>query len=210
MRKILFILLLFFVTTGCETKDNYIDTGICIGKHDCSIYQYLHKSSYDWDSTIRIIQRADMVELFDGTEPITFWGPANHSIRRYMIDKKIKSIDDIPVLTCQNMLKTYIVMGKYMTKDIEFRIPDISGKYLGGTKWPTLGKNFMHAYKEQGDFGDIEGVGAITLYLRSITIKDYGNGPIESSSSVPLASPDIECTNGVVHSLNYNHRFGDL
>lgn len=199
-------MLLFFAVTSCETKDNYIDTGVAIGKHDCSIYQYLHKSSYDWDSTILLIQRAEMVEVFDGTEPITFWGPTNQSIRRYIMDKKLKCVADIPVKTCQDLLKMYISPGKYMTKDIAFQIPDINGKILGGRRMPTMSENIIHAYKQQGDYGGIEGVGAIKLFARSIVMASWGEDP----TTLPIASPDIECTNGVVHSINYNHKFGNF
>lgn len=208
MKNILFILLLFFVVAGCETKDNYIDTGICIGKHDCSIYRYLHMNSYDWDSTILLIERADMVSLFDGVEPITFWGPTNHSIRRYLLKKKYNRVEDIPMLTCQEILKKHIVMGKYMTVDIAFRIPDISGEIVGGTRMPTLGENIMHAYKEQGEFGNVEGVGAIKLFLRSVTV--YPEWGYESGQEISLASPDIECANGVVHSLDYDYTLDEL
>lgn len=39
MRYILLIVWMVFLS-GCDPQNNYIDTGISDGKHDCSMYEY--------------------------------------------------------------------------------------------------------------------------------------------------------------------------
>ena len=75
---------------GACTKNNFIDTGICNGRFDGSLLEYLEApaNSYNWDSTALMGYRAgdDVVRLFEGQDPdhpeITFVGITNHSIRR--------------------------------------------------------------------------------------------------------------------------------
>ena len=87
MKYILLSIFTIGILTSCDPKSNYIDTGISNGKHDCSMLEYFHTSSYNWDSLLVMIQHAELESLFEGREPgyeqITFWGPTNHSIRRY-------------------------------------------------------------------------------------------------------------------------------
>lgn len=200
MMKTLLIILIVSLCIGCNTIDNYIDTGIVKTKHDCTVWEYLHLNSYDWDSVIVMIEHAGMVELFDGKEDITFWGPTNHSIRRYLLDNNYTRVSDLAPLFCKSILEKHIVKGKYMKSDVDFRTPDISGNIIGGTDLTAIGGNVLRAYREQEDYAGVAYAGPEVLYLYSLT----------SKKQVPLASPDIECNNGVVHSLNYNYRLGQI
>jgi len=73
------------------TKENFIKSGLCNGRFDGSLLEYMEASghSYDWDSTALMVRHAgeEMIRLFEGQDPdypeITFFGPTNHSIRRY-------------------------------------------------------------------------------------------------------------------------------
>lgn len=199
MRNI-FIVLIGIFYIACDPVDNYIDTGISKTKHDCTIWEYLHTNSYDWDSVVVMIEHAGMVELFNSSENITFWGPTNHSVRRYLLDNYYTSIADLSPLFCKMILEKHIVKGKYMKGDVDFRIPDISGKIIGGTNLTAIGGNLLKAYREKEEYGGVAFAGPEVLYLYSET----------AQKPVPLASPDIECNNGVVHSLNYNYRLGQI
>ncbi|WP_059026246.1 fasciclin domain-containing protein [Gabonibacter massiliensis] len=185
---------------GCDPVDNYIDTGIVQTRHYCSVWKYLQTNSYDWDSVVVMIEHAGMIELFEGEEEITFWGPTNHSIRRYLLENYYTEVKDLSPLFCKMILEKHVVKGKYMKADVNFRIPDISGKVIGGTDLTTMSDNVLKAYREKEDYAGIAQAGPEILYLFSVT-KD---------SPVPLASPDIECNNGVVHSLNYNYELGEI
>ena len=43
------------VGLGACTNYQYIDTGLANGKHDCTVWEYLHSQPDDWDSTILLI-----------------------------------------------------------------------------------------------------------------------------------------------------------
>ena len=65
------------VVLGACTDYQYVDTGLANGKHDCTVWEYLHSQPDDWDSTIIMIEHAGMKEYFDGSrqnEQITFFG----------------------------------------------------------------------------------------------------------------------------------------
>ncbi|HJA16382.1 MAG TPA: hypothetical protein H9796_15120, partial [Candidatus Butyricimonas faecavium] len=81
MEKLIIIMLLI-VLGACNTKYHYVDTGISNGIHDCSMLEYLRGDSYNWDTIVRVIERADLSLLFDKDDvdnQITFLGPTNHS-----------------------------------------------------------------------------------------------------------------------------------
>lgn len=96
-------LVCFVVAMGACTEDNFIKTGLHNGRFDGSLLEYLKAPghSYDWDSTARLVEQAGpgMVRLFEGKDPehpeITFLGPTNHSIRRYMLFAGYERIADM-------------------------------------------------------------------------------------------------------------------
>ena len=53
MKYILLSIFTIGILTSCDPKSNYIDTGISNGKHDCSMLEYFHTSSYNWDSLLK-------------------------------------------------------------------------------------------------------------------------------------------------------------
>ena len=73
------IILVLLSLFSCETKYNYIDSGLANGRFDGTMYDYLHSNSYDWDSTLLLVERAGLEDLFQGKqggyEKITFFGP---------------------------------------------------------------------------------------------------------------------------------------
>ena len=70
------------------TKYNYINGGTANGIHDCTMWEYFHTNSYDWDSTVVMIEHAGLKSLFDGTgeyKQITFFGLTSNSILRCLL-----------------------------------------------------------------------------------------------------------------------------
>ena len=53
---------------------------------------------------------------------------------------------------------------------------------------------------EKTNYGGVTDAGAIFMYLYSF----------DAMEMVPLASPDIQPLNGVVHALNYNYVLGKI
>lgn len=208
MKKTLYtIFALAIIFVSCDPKENFIDTGISDGKYDGNMMTYFASNHYDWDSTVLVIHQADIENIFLGTNPeypeITFLGPTNHSIRRWMLNEGYNKVTDIPAELCEEMMLKHIIKGKYMKEDIAYRNMDFTASSPdqdGGTELTCLGGNKILAYKERLDYGGVTEAGAIVLRFYSR----------ELYQKVPLASADIECDNGVVHSLNYTYTFGEL
>ena len=208
MKKLIYIVIaLSVIITACETEDNYIDTGISNGRFDGNMMEYFASNSYDWDSTALVIQRAGIEDIFNGTNDaypeITFLGPTNHSIRRWMINEGYDKVADIPADLCKTMMLKHIVKGKFMKEDIDYINTDYTAANPdqdGGTVLTCLGGNKVLAYKQREDYGGVSEGGAIVLRFYSLDAKQ----------KVPMASADIEPDNGVVHSLNYTYTFGGI
>lgn len=212
MKKII-IILTVFAFFACETKENYIDTGISYGIYEGNMMTYFASNSYDWDSTALIIQRAGLEEMFTGNdseyEQITFLGPTNHSIRRWMLGGdsnnpiRYTKISEIPVDECRSMILKHVIKNRIMKDSIPFiNVQYLPGDALqdGGVEFTTIGGDVVFAYRRTSDYGGVAGAGAKSLHFHSRTMDQL----------VPVASADIECDNGVVHSLNYSYTFGDI
>lgn len=195
---------------GC-TKDNFIETGISNGRFHGSLLEYLEKddplSHYNWDSTALLVRQAgpDMVRLFEGKDPaypeITFLGPTNHSIRRYMLDKKIKRIADMEPARCQEMLLRLIIKGKFYRKDIlDAKLGENGEVVSGGNYFQTLGGNTLSIYAFTEQVEGVIGIGHRGLYVYSGA----------TTLTREIASADIEPDNCVVHSLVYGYTLGDF
>lgn len=202
MNKIYIIVVLLLL--GACTKENFIDTGVSNGKHNCTMYEFLQQDSYNWDSTVLVIKRAGLVNMFDGSDPdfknITFFGPNNHSIRRYIIENKHKCVNDIPVEVCRDLMIKHISRKMYMKEDIDFSVPDVTGEIKGGTFIICEGGNTLHAYNLQDSYGGVANAGPVHLRLFSPVMK----------RAVPMATPNLETLTGVVHALNGTYTFGEL
>lgn len=205
MKYIILIFIIVGILNACDTIDKGYNSGISNGKHDCSMLEYLRSNSYNWDSTVLMIHRAGLESLFEGKEQdmsmITFWGPTNHSIRRFMLQHNVERVNDMSVEFCKKVILMHVMNGATKKDEINFRIPNSEGSIEGASLFTTVGGIKLKAYKEQGTWGNVENAGAIELFLLSETAGDR---------QIPLASPDIETLSGIVHSLNYNYTIGDM
>lgn len=199
----IYIIALVLLLGSC-TKENFIDTGISNGIYDCTMYEFLQQDSYNWDSTVLIIKRAKLEDHFDGTNPnftnITFWGPNNHSIRRYIIENSYKCVNDIPVKDCRDLLLRHISRKKYLKEDIAMSPANITGEITGGTIITCEGGNQVHAYNRQEPYGGVAEAGPINLRLFSLVYK----------RTVPMATPNLQTNTGVIHALNGTYTFGEI
>ncbi|AUP80177.1 fasciclin domain-containing protein [Flavivirga eckloniae] len=213
MKKILIILSLVFAIVSCETEDNFIDTGISNGTFDGNMMEYFASDPYNWELTQAIIIRGGLENMFNGSDSnfadITFFGPTSHSIRRWMLGGEsfnpilYNNVSEIPVDVCRDMILMHVINERLMKEDIPGINPTIQvldPEQDGGVELTTEGGNVIFAYTEQGDFGGVPRSGAINLRLHSRDL----------DQKIPVASPDIVCDNGVIHSLNYTYTFGGL
>lgn len=192
---------------SCDTKQDWIDTGVASPYHDCSIMEYLRGDKYNWELTVEMIERAGLTDIFEGTnsdcKEITFFAPPSYSVLRYLWDNDMEAVSELSPEFCREMLLKHIVKGKILKSDIAYRNPDyliIDSKQNGGTEIVCLGGNVLKAYVDKSSYNGVPDVGPETMFLYSLSIRD----------NVPLATPDIQPLNGVVHALNYNYVLGKI
>ena len=106
MKKYLCYIGIILAVYACD-KNEFHDTGLAYGKHDCSMWEYFAKDHADWDSVVMMIERAGLVNIFDGTHPqykeITFFGITNLSVNQFLVKNldenkamKYQGVRDIP------------------------------------------------------------------------------------------------------------------
>ena len=201
--------------SSCDPKQEVIYTGVCDPHFDGTIMDYLRSDERNWDLTVEMIERADLVDLFEGqvdTLPeITFFAPPAYSIQRFIWETEeepingetYESVADIPVEECRSYILRCVAKGKYLKEDIGFRnemyrISD--AEQDGGTLFEMLDGNLVRACEEKSDWKGVPDIGPVTLQLWSVT----------RQLSVEVASPDIQPTTGVVPALSYGFDFGKI
>lgn len=212
MKKILIAVMFLFAITSCQTKYNTIDTGLAKGRFDGNMFEYLQSNTYDWSLTSEMIVKGGLQDLFQGNragfEKITFFGPTNHSIRRWALNSK-KYINAegkvdvalMPTEVCEEIILRHVIKGKYMRDDIP---RGVSSDPIG-TKGMTVDNSAKEStkiwiYTMQAPYQGIPDVGPVTIHLMSFLYK----------ISIDVASSNIEPDNGVVHSLSYEYTLGTL
>lgn len=205
MRNIFLVGIICILGFSCQKQD-FIDTGKANGKFDGSMMDYLKSDSYNWDSTVLVIERAGLEDLFEGNDPehpeITFLGCTNLSILRWMLQEtwtkdRYNKVSDIPVDDCREFILRHVISGKYLKDDIP---KGISNPKEGGKDFSTLGTNSLWLYTYTDAWNGVPDKGPTHLYVESYT----------AESKIDVASSDIQCDNGVVHSLHYDYTFGDI
>lgn len=203
MNKIFGIIgiVLLVVVTSC-TKDGFHKTGISDGHFDGTMLEYMKAHSYDWDSTVLMIEHAGLESLFDSNDEITFFGPTNFSILRYMLINRIERVKDMTPEFCRETLLRHVMKGKMMRVDFPDGNKSENSDLIGrdGGIYKMMGGNEIWAYTRKGAYNGVEGMGALLLYIASI----------DKHKNLEIASGDIEPKNGVVHSLAYNFTLGEM
>lgn len=207
MKKILLAIGIVWVVMSCSTDYNMNNTGLADGKFDGTMYEYFHSDSYNWDSLLIMIDRAGLQDLFNGQvegyEQITFWGPTNHSIRRWMLEGKEgapECLKDLSPEECRKYVMAHVVKGKYMLDDIPRGTVGMESVSGGMTMYGGDNNNEMWVYTEQMPYNGVINVGAVVINIRSM----------RTLTDIDIASCNIEPTTGVVHSLHPNYTLGEL
>lgn len=221
LTNLLYGAVLLIAINLCSCTDyNYIDGGRANGIHDCTMWEYFHNQTTDWDSTIIMIEHAGLKSLFDGTgehKQITFFGITDLCIVRYMFDHnrlldndkkegiEVKESDywhrvtDIPANICKTFLERLIIPERIMLQDIPegSRLLDPDGKKYIETDGKVIQslteRLFTWVYRE--DFGGVAKKGAGQLWIAR---------RLSTAGNCRIASTDIQTTNGVVQALGYD------
>ena len=230
MGKIINILrglaILLLVNLYSCTDYNFIDGGLANGVHDCTMWEYFENQTWDWDSTLIMIEHAGMKSYFDGTGPykqITFFGITDIAITRFMLQhnseldsKKSVGIPvddneywhkvvDMPADTCAAILKKLIIPEqRILLKDVpQGNRLLIENKYVesGGKVFTTLYGDEIFTWMIPEDYDILQDAGSKNLWIarrRNI------------SGNYKIASTDIQTTTGIVNSMEYGFAMGNF
>ena len=199
-RYLLVMLAVSVLFVGGCTKNEFIKSGVSNGRFDGSLLAYMEAPghSYDWDSTALMVRHAGekMVRIFEGQDPdykeITFFGPTNHSIRRYMLENNIERVADMAPAWCEEVLLRHILLGKVYRDDVPRGKRD--GAFVeGGQEYTTAGGKGLYLFTQRGSYGTVMEAGAVKLCC---LVKG-------TNVEIEIASTNIEPDNCVVHSLGY-------
>ena len=209
MKKILCAIVVGIITlatTSC-TKYNFEDTGTANGNHNTTMWDYFASDSYNWDSLRVMATRADLVPLFQGTssygKDITFFGPTNHSIRRYILANGLNCVADIPVEDCKRFILNGVINKRIMLDDFKTGVKstDVSNPIgTGGETFTMASGKELWIYSFRESYDGVPNAGPLQLYLVSG----------ETTKTSHVASSNIQTLTGVVHSLDYNFNLTDF
>lgn len=203
---IITIIFTYLSFTSCE--DNYHDTGLANPYHECSMFEYMKTDSYNWDSTVLLVERAGLDTLFDGRSmynSITFFGPTNLSIMQYLLktvdenqNRLYYSIEDIPVEICREMILSHVFVGRKKMQDFSY---ENKGTLTGGDTLTNLANTQVRIYRIKNSYLDIPDIGPEALGIQSLS----GTKVIGL-----IGSCNIETQTGIVHAMAYTYMFGKL
>lgn len=205
---IILSLVLVFLHGSC-TKDNFVKSGVSVGRFDGSLLEYLDHPghSYDWDSVVVMIHHAgpEMVNLFEGSDPahpeMTFLGLTNHTIRRYLLDNGLKEVADLDAAYCKKLLLSHLIDGKLYRDSVPAgKTGDGTELVQGGMECTTLWGNKLLFYTFKGSYNGVDGLGANTLHLVSP----------DTMEELKIQTTDIEPDNSIVHAMGYFYHWNDM
>lgn len=181
---------------GCE--DNYHDSGLAKGDHDCTVWEFL-KGNPQFDSAVVMIERAGLAYLFDSKEEVTFFGFTNLSVENFLLrstdsegERLYKGVADVPVELCRELVLSHVIRERVRKDDVAF---EVKGTLEGGSLFDTGNGHKIRVYRIKTDAGTVPDAGPVYMAIHG---KDTGE-------IVGIASADISCNNGVVHSLVYSY-----
>ena len=133
--------LLMLLSAGC-TDYNLEDTGLADGNHNTTMLEYFKGDPYNFDSLQVMIRHAGLEDIFEGKSQygnnITCFGITNHSIRRYMLENEITSIQDMPVDECRRMVLDCVTAQRIMLDDVPEGAPSTDLETPIGTGGETI------------------------------------------------------------------------
>lgn len=205
MKKVLFLAVVALIFGSC-TKYNYIDTGVSVNNENETMYEYFKQDSYNWALLKQIIDKADLVSIFDGTnsnyKSFMFLGPVDNSIRKWMMDNKYASVGDIPEDICKNMIMRYVFNNKAFNRD---QVPSGSlgtGDDLvnGGILMEAESGNEVWLYALKTPYMDNPSLLISTLFCVMMDTGEKGY----------IATHDLKKINGIIHSLDDSHQISNF
>lgn len=199
MKQIYIFLLISLLVTSC-TKWGYIDTGVSEGHADKTMYEYFKTDPYNWTLVREMIEKAEIVKMFDGTDPsydnIMFLGPVDNSVRKWMYDHDYRTVADVPKELCKELILRYVVRKIYQREEVPVGEPE----HTGGVDLTAEAGNPIWFYAVHTPY---QGDATLMMIQLHLVMQDIGAKAFIASSGIPVK-------NGVVHSLDDTHWIGDF
>ena len=199
MEKYIYYLVMIFSVCAC-TVGYVADGGLADGNHDCSVWEYMRRDRGNWDSLVVAVEHAGLEGLFDGSDPeyreITVFGPVNYSVMNLLFNSggRYNCVRDIPVDACRRMVMSHVLPGKHLKESFGY---EVKGTLEGGTVVGNLLGGKLRVYRIRIPYLDVPDIGPEGLGVHAL-----GSGFMTK-----VASADIRCTNGVVHSLSNTYKW---
>lgn len=200
------VALLCLAGTSCTNYD-LVDTGTAHGDHPTTMWDYMKTDAYNWDSTRVMIERAGLKAVFEGTseygKDLTFFGPTNISIRRYLYQNEMNAVADIPVEDCRRMILDAILPQRLMLADFVPGRPSTDADRTigrGGKMHRMASGRELWIYTFRTAYNGVAEAGPVGIFLVSPS----------TTKTTKVASSDIKTRTGVVHSLDYNFTLNDF
>lgn len=216
---------LFIVFYSSCKKDYYLDGGTHDAQYDGSILDFLHSRPELFDSLSKVIDLAGYTDLMD-KEKITLFAPTNQSINKsiinlneqlfYMGQDTVLDLAQVDAEVWRDFLAMYVLKDNYLLKDF----PQLDTNDLAtypGQGYLTLQEKPMNIGVLYNDVvsKNSAGVEQVIKYAgyRQLYINFVRNfGSMNSYGGLvtaPVATSDIQPTNGVLHVLVFSkHSFG--
>lgn len=200
------------VLASC-TKEYYQDGGVHNPKYDGTIMQFLKSRPELFDTLVKVAEMTKYGSLLDDPNAnVTFFAPASQSINKTVI----------------SLNRELFAKGQDTVLDVRQISPEVWEKFLGYyiyndrytlKDYPQIDTNDILTYPGQGYIsynGEAMNIG--TFYNDVVSknnagieqvMKYAGYRQILINRSNPVATSDIQPTNGVLHVLNFSkHSFG--
>lgn len=217
MKKYILIVILI-ATCGiffqsCNKQKYYYDTGLAKAKYDGNVLQYLQNNQYHmFDSLSKVIKLAGMEDVFEN-DSITFFAMADTAIK-YSIEflnstlamqgkDTISDLSQLSAAFWKEELSLYLFTGIHRLSDY----PQIDFSNIvayGGGYYKSYGGKVMNIGVVYNSVNNVQYQGYRQLYL------NYFSGDVPPSVfiyTVPVASSDINPTNGIVHALQFTSQY---
>lgn len=204
-------LLASLLLSSC-TKYNLIEGPQVITHHDKTMWEYFSSDPYNWSMTQELIEHAGLRDIFEGKSDLgnnfTFFGVTNHSIRAYLLSKKVDEeleempkIADLPQEECREQILNLIYPKKRKLDEWPAGRP-IAGQTIGtGGEMVTMQsglKLWIYVFRTQYD--GVPEMGPKKIFLVNE----------DKETRTIVASSDISTNTGIVHSLDYTFRLFDF
>ncbi|HMI02808.1 MAG TPA: fasciclin domain-containing protein [Pedobacter sp.] len=206
-------LALLLVFASCRKDEYYFDGGVQNPVFDGNMLQYLQSKPGSFDTISSIIKIAGLEREFQD-DNLTFFAPTDEAVRLALKDANqllyqrgrdtLKVLEDISPEIWRKYLMRYMFKGANKVNDYYQLDLTLQAVYPGQSYY-SYNKTILNIGVIYDDINGIKYAGY--RHLAISYIPDL-NRPLENWLRTDVSSSDIQPTNGVVHTLRLDHRFG--